>query len=52
VEAPPVRGGMPELPFGPGLTAHSPATGPHPVYGPEHHSLQPPLLGDELDEVP
>jgi hypothetical protein len=52
-EAPPIRGrGLPELPFGPGLTAHSPATGPHPVYGPEHHSLQPPLLGEEPDEVP
>lgn len=50
-EVPPSEG-MPELPFGPGLTAHSPATGPHPVYGPEHHSLQPPLLGDEPDEVP
>jgi hypothetical protein len=52
VEAPPVRGGIAELPFGPGLTAHSPATGPHPVYGPEHHSLPLPLLGDEPDEVP
>jgi hypothetical protein len=52
VEAPPPSEGMPEMPFGPGLTAHSPATGPHPVYGPEHHSLQPPLLGDEPDEVP
>jgi hypothetical protein len=51
VGAPPLRG-VPELPFGPGLTVHSPATGPHPVYGPDHHSLQPPLLGDEPDEVP
>jgi hypothetical protein len=50
-EVPPVKG-MPVLPFGPGVTAHSPVTGPHPVYGPEHHSLQPPLLGEEPDEVP
>jgi hypothetical protein len=50
-EAPPVRG-VPELPFGGGLTAHSPATGPHPVYGPHHHSVEPPVLGDEPDEVP
>jgi hypothetical protein len=51
-QAPPLPDGIPKLPLGPGLTAHSPATGPHPVYGPEHHSIQPPLLGDEPDEVP
>lgn len=52
VEAPPAVEGIPELPIGPGLTAHSPTTGPHPLYGPEHHSFQPPLLGEEPDEIP
>jgi hypothetical protein len=51
-QAPPLPDDIPKLPLGPGLTAHSPATGPHPVYGPEHHSVQPPLLGEEPDEVP
>jgi hypothetical protein len=51
-QAAPLPDEVPKLPFGPGLTAHSPATGPHPVYGPEHHRVQPPLLGDEPDEVP
>jgi hypothetical protein len=52
VETPPLHDEVPKFPFGPGLTGHEPATGPHPVYGPHHHSLEPPLLGEEPDEVP
>jgi hypothetical protein len=52
VPAPPLRGGLPEVPFGGGLSPYSPVTGPHPVYGPDHHPHHVPLLGEDPEEVP
>jgi hypothetical protein len=51
-EAPPARGGLPKLPFGAAPDPYSPASGPHVVYGPDHHPHSPPLLGEDPDEVP
>jgi hypothetical protein len=51
-EPPPIPDEIWKLPFGPGLDPYSPATGPHVVYGPDHHSHRPPLAGEDPDEVP
>jgi hypothetical protein len=51
-ETPSLRGGLPEPPIAGAPGPHSPASGPHVVYGPDHHPHSPPLLGDEPDEVP
>ena len=51
-EPPPIRSGPPRVPFGAAPDPYSPASGPHIVYGPDHHPHSPPLLGEDPDEVP